>query len=60
MPTRRITTEEASAILAQPVKACTDPDHKPKADLPDGIYHHTCPTCGSDSVFRASPRFRQG
>lgn len=60
MPTRRITTEEATAILAKPVQPCADPDHAAKRDLPDGLYYHVCPTCGSESVFRTSARFRQG
>ena len=39
-------------------RPCNDPDHNPPSMivLPDGVYRHTCPSCGSVVVFTvASP-----
>lgn len=35
-------------------KPCIHPDHKPASMKvrPPGVYTHTCPACGQESIFR--------
>lgn len=55
MPTKRLEDLKDSDSWI-PVNRCRDSEHNPPSHMvwPDGVYEHTCPSCGHKTRFTIS------